>query len=437
MNQQMLERPLPNDEASERAILGAIILTNSLIDEASSTLQPDDFYVPSNRRIFVAMLALADAGVEITAITVAHQLEASGIKQQDDLSYCSNLTYGVPHFLRIATYAAIIKEKSAQRRFMHLGAEIISRAEDGDAIGDMADFAERTAAEIRSRAGAQAGAFASFADVAIEAREQYERLHKGDSRAIPTGYVDLDRATRGGIQPGELWVIAALTGRGKSAWMIGAARQQAASGHPCAIVSREMSDFENFSRAHSAVSGVPAWRIKPGLWPDDYHALMETWASVGALPIFINSRTANVFEIRSQVKELRRNYGVRSVFVDYIQLMGATSDTRNATRAQEVATVSRVLKEIAMENEIGVFALAQFNRIASHDERPEIHHLAESSGIEKDASLVLILDMEPQKEPQRERNCDWRIAKHRNGPLLTLPHVYRGDTLEFRSREAA
>jgi replicative DNA helicase len=437
MSQQMLEQPLPHDDASERAILGSILLTNGLIDEAQASLQPDDFYVPSNRRIFVAMLALADAGVEITPITIAHQLEASGMKQSDDLSYCTNLTYGLPHYLRIATYAAIIKEKAALCRFMHLGAELTARASDGDTISDLADFAERSAAEIRARAGAQAEAFASFADVAVEAREQYERLQRGDSRAIPTGYVDLDRATRGGIQPGELWVIAALTGKGKSAWMIGAARQQASSGYPCAIVSREMSDFENFARAHSAVSGVPAWRIKPGLWPDDYHALMDTWASVGALPIWINSRTANVFDIRSQVKELKRNRGVRSVFIDYIQLMGATSDTRNSTRAQEVATVSRVLKEIAMENEVGVFALAQFNRGGAFNERPEIHHLAESSGIEKDASLVLILDMEEQKPGEHQRNCDWRIAKHRNGPLLTLPHIYRGDTLEFRSREAA
>lgn len=90
-----------------------------------------------------------------------------------------------------------------------------------------------------------------------------------------------------------------------------------------------------------------------------------------------------------------------------------------------------MLKEIAMENQIGVFALAQFNRQAANGERPELHHLAESSGIEKDASLVLILDMARQEDREVQRDCVMRVAKNRNGPLLSLPYKYKGDTLTF------
>lgn len=429
-----LEKSLPSDPESERAVLGSILLNNHLIRQAAANCQPDDFYSQTNRRIYTAMFALHDACVEINPVTICHQLEVTGTKQQGDLAYCVGLTNGLPQFSNINIYVTILKQKKALRRFARLGADLSARAIDNDEINELASYAEATAAEIRQQAGVTGGAFRSFSEVAEEALQQYERLHQGDSRAVPTGYADLDRATRGGIQPGELWVVAALTGKGKSAWAIGAARQQALLGFPCAFVSREMSDFENFARAHSAISGVPAWRIQPGMWPDDYHALMDTWDTARGLPIYINSRTANIFEIRSQVRELVHGTSkVRALFVDYVQLMGVTLDSRATTRAQEVATVSRVLKEIALECEIGVFALAQFNRYAAHGERPEIHHLAESSGIEKDASLVLILDMAEPREGERLRDCKMRIAKHRNGPLLSLAYKYDGATLTFKS----
>jgi replicative DNA helicase len=429
----MLERPLPNSADSERAILGSIILSNRLADEAAVALRPEDFYVPSHRRIFLAMLELSEAGAEISPLTVAEHFRAAGeLEAVGGLTFISNLTNGLPQFTRLTTYTQIVKEKSSLRQLAKLGYEIASRALEGDEDSTaVATFTEEAAAEIRARAGDVKGGFRPFSDVSVEAEAVYEKMARGDSEAIPTGFLELDKATRGGIQPGDLWVIAALTGKGKSAWAVGAARQQATAGNPVAFISREMSDVENFTRAISGISGVPAWCIKPGLFPGDYEKLNEWLPHVGSLPIWINSRTANIFEVRSQVKDLVRREGVRTLFVDYLQLMGASSDSRNSTRAQEVATVSRVLKEIAMDCGIGVFALAQFNRYATHNDRPEIHHLAESSGIEKDASLVLILDMEDQQEYSSTRKCTMRIAKHRNGPLLNLEFQYDGDTLTF------
>jgi replicative DNA helicase len=430
---QMLERPLPHSADAERAILGSIILSNRLADEAAVALMPEDFYIPSHRRIFLAMLELSEAGAEISPLTVAEYLRNSGeVESVGGLSFVSNLTHGLPHFNRLSTYTQIVREKSSLRRLAKLGYEIASRALEGDEdAGAVATFAEESAAEVRARAGATGGGFRSFSDVAVEAEGLYEKLARGDSEAIPTGFVELDKATRGGIQPGDLWVVAALTGKGKSAWAVGAARQQAHAGIPVAFISREMSDLENFTRAISGASGVPAWCIKPGLFPGDYERLNEWLPYVGSLPIWINSHTANIHEIRSQVKDLVRRENIRTLFVDYLQLLGVSGDSRNSTRAQEVATVSRVLKEIAMDCGIGVFALAQFNRYATHNDRPEIHHLAESSGIEKDASLVLILDMEDQQEYSSTRKCTMRIAKHRNGPLLNLDFQYDGDTLTF------
>jgi replicative DNA helicase len=192
-----------------------------------------------------------------------------------------------------------------------------------------------------------------------------------------------------------------------------------------------MSEFENYIRVLAGASQVPVWRVKPGMFPDTYYSLQEWRPFTATLPIWINTKTSNIFEIRSQVRELVRTKAIRSLFIDYLQLLSVSPDSKMSSRAQEVATVSRVLKEIAMENQIAVFALAQFNRYAAHGEQPELHHLAESSGIEKDASLVLILDMEKQKDKDPTRECEMRIAKHRNGPCLSLKYRYRGDVLTF------
>jgi len=421
---------LPHDAESERALIGSVLITNHLAGKLISELQPDDFYSATNRQIFLAIVGLCEANAEITPVTIDQYLRASDVIAQGLVSYCgrllSDLIIGSP-----TPYIASLKEKATLRRILQTTEAAKARVDDGENSQEVLRNLEDSVAEIRARSGVQSGAFRPMSEVMKEAESQLARLRNGDSSAVPTGFKMLDRTTRGGIQQGDVWVIASLTGKGKSSWALGAAKYQAEKNIPVAVVSREMSDFENSTRMLSAVSQVPVWQIEPGLQPNIYEWLMQWVPHLSGLPMWFNSRTADIFQIRSQVKELVRRAGIRSLFVDYLQLMGVTLETKNATRAQEVATVSRVLKEIAMENQIGVFALAQFNRMGAHNDLPELHHLAESSGIEKDASLVLILDMEKPKEGVATRACTMRIAKHRNGPLLSLAYHYNGAILSF------
>lgn len=425
---------LPHDAESERALIGSILITNHLAGRLISELQPDDFYSVTNRQIFTAIVGLSESSSEITSVTIAQYLRATGEIAENGLlrivSSCSRITadviIGSP-----APYIKSLKEKATLRRIFQAAESAKARIDDGEGSQEVLRLLEDSVSEIRQRAGVMGSAFRSMSDVMRETEAQLDRLKNGDSSAVPTGFKALDQTTRGGIQPGDVWVIASLTGRGKSSWALGAARYQAEQGIPVAVVSREMSDYENSARMLSAVSQVPAWKIDCGLQPPIHSWLMEWVPHLAGLPMWINSRTGNIFEIRTQIKELVKRQGVRALFIDYLQLMGVTLETKNNTRAQEVATVSRVLKEIAMENQIGVFALAQFNRMGAHNDLPELHHLAESSGIEKDASLVLVLDMEKPQEGQSTRGCTMRIAKHRNGPLLSLAYRYRGDILSF------
>src|SRR5919112_4262631 len=96
--EQMLERPLPNSAESERAILGAIVLDNGLISQAIELLRPEDFYVPSHRRIFIAMMALFERGAEINPILIGEELKKeNALEAVGGISFITNLTYGLPH----------------------------------------------------------------------------------------------------------------------------------------------------------------------------------------------------------------------------------------------------------------------------------------------------------------------------------------------------
>lgn len=420
---------LPFSQETEDTVLGSVMVSPFLLGSVMAELGPDDFYTQQAKSVFVAMLELDSGGVEINRTTMLEHLRSN--RGSVGAQYIVELGYGIPEMNSIKRYIEVLKEKSALRRLAKIGESITARAMDNDDASELLGHAEQSLLEIRKRVGFAGRSFRSFDEVDVDAGHEIEKLHRGESAAILTGFKSLDAATRGGNQPGDVWVIAALTGRGKSSWALGAARSQAVAGIPVAFVSREMSEFENYIRVLSGASQVPVWRVKPGMFPDTYHSLQDWRQFVASLPIYLNTKTSNIFEIRSQVKEIVRTKGAKSLFVDYLQLLSVAPDTKMSSRAQEVATVSRVLKEIAMENQIAVFALAQFNRYAAHGEQPEIHHLAESSGIEKDASLVLILDMEKQKERDPTRECEMRIAKHRNGPCLSLRYTYRGDILTF------
>lgn len=421
---------LPHDENAEKLILGAVFLNNFLINQVAALIEPDDFYSQVNRNAFIGMVQLSEGAVEINPITLNNQLKKE--TGTDQTIYYSSLVQPAIGFASgVAHTAHVLREKANLRRLIRLAAEIEAQANDNEDPSSVADHIEQSLSEIRKRVGGSAMTFRSFEEIDVDAGEAIERLHRGDSSAVPTGYKSLDRATRGGNQPGDVWVVASLTGRGKSSWALGAARMQAVAGIPVAFVSREMSELENYCRVLSASSGVPMWRIKPGMYPDTYYSLQEWRSFTSTLPILMNCGSQNIFEVRGRVKEMVRTKGIKSLFVDYLQLLKLAPDTKASNRANEVATVSRVLKEMAMENQIAVFALAQFNRYAAHGERPEIHHLAESSGIEKDASVVLILDMPEQKDKESDRECEMRIAKHRNGPCLSLKYRYRGDVLTF------
>src|SRR5258707_4021973 len=129
LREQSFERPLPSSSEAERGVLGAIRLDNALLSQAIELLKPDDFYVPSHRRIFVAMIALFERGAEINPILIGEELKKeSSLESVGGISFITNLTYGLPHSTNIEHYAKVVRGKSMLRQLIKASNKITQEA---------------------------------------------------------------------------------------------------------------------------------------------------------------------------------------------------------------------------------------------------------------------------------------------------------------------
>ena len=215
--EQYLEKPLPSSEESERVILGAILLDNSLISQAVELIKPEDFYSPRHRRIYKAMISLFEMSERIDPILIGEELKKEGrIESIGGIAAITNLTYGLPHFSNIQDYAKVVRDKSIVRNLIKVCNQITSEAlaeeEDAEEILDHAEQQIFALAEERTRQG-----FAHVKPVAEDVLAKVQEFAKRESSALTglaTGFRDLDQMTSG-LQPADLIIIAARPSMGK------------------------------------------------------------------------------------------------------------------------------------------------------------------------------------------------------------------------------
>ena len=198
--EQFLERPLPNSEESERAILGAILLDNGLIAQAVEHLKPEDFYGPLHRRIFNAMISLFETSKRIDPILIGEELKKEGsIEALGGIATITNLTYGLPHFTDVKDYIKVVRDKSIMRTLVRTCNDITSQAleeeEDASIVLDNAEQAIFQLTEMEERQG-----FSRIQPIAETVFTKIQEYAHHDSHALTglaTGFRDLDQLTSG------------------------------------------------------------------------------------------------------------------------------------------------------------------------------------------------------------------------------------------------
>jgi len=410
----------------EEAVLGALMLEKDAVHTVIDILKPDSFYNDAHGKIFKAILSLSLEHKPIDIHTVTQQLKINGeIELVGGSFYLAQLTNKVASTAHLEYHARIIAQKYIQRELIRVGSNIQTRAfEESDDVSDMLDQAER---ELFNIAEGNIKREVSRIDVVI--REAIHQIEESGKRpdglsGVPSGFTELDRLTSG-WQASDLVIIAARPAMGKTAFVLSMARNTAVEHkRPVAFFSLEMSSIQLVNRLIISETELSSDKIKNGKLKDYEWAQLESKIrNLEDAPIYIDDTPAlSIFELRAKLRRLVMQHKIELVIIDYLQLMTAGIQ---ASREQEVSSISRSLKAIAKELNVPIIALSQLNRsveMRAGDKRPQLSDLRESGAIEQDADMVLFIHR-PEYFGLTEDTlgnsliglAEIIVAKHRNG----------------------
>ena len=432
-------RTMPHDDVAEQSVLGGMLLSKDAIADVVESLRASDFYKPAHETIYEAILSLYGHGSPADAITVADELKKHGeLTRVGGASYIHTLIASVPTAANAQYYAEIVKEHAIMRRLIEAGTKIAQLGYANETEVDT--LVDQAQAEIYAVTDGNAKEdYVSFSE-ALE--ETINEIDANSNRpdgvyGVPTDFIEFDELT-GGLHGGQMIVIAARPGVGKSTLALDIARS-AAIHHQMTTVffSLEMSRTELAMRILSAEGKISMGRLKKGdLDTEGWTNLATLQGRIDSAPLFIDdSPNMTLMEIRAKCRRLKQRNDLKLVVLDYLQLM--SSGKKVESRQQEVSEFSRSLKLLAKELDVPVIALSQLNRGSEQrtDKRPMVSDLRESGSIEQDADMVILLHREDMYNPDSERvgEADMIIAKHRGGPTRTIPLAFSGKYSRFNN----
>lgn len=432
-------RTMPHDDVAEQSVLGGMLLSKDAIADVVESLRASDFYKPAHETIYEAILSLYGHGSPADAITVADELKKRGeLTRVGGASYIHTLIASVPTAANAQYYAEIVKEHAIMRRLIEAGTKIAQLGYANETEVDT--LVDQAQAEIYAVTDGNAKEdYVSFSE-ALE--ETINEIDANSNRpdgvyGVPTDFIEFDELT-GGLHGGQMIVIAARPGVGKSTLALDIARS-ASIHHQMTTVffSLEMSRTELAMRILSAEGKIPMSELKKGdLGTEGWTNLANLQGRIDSAPLFIDdSPNMTLMEIRAKCRRLKQRNDLKLVVLDYLQLM--SSGKKVESRQQEVSEFSRSLKLLAKELDVPVIALSQLNRGSEQrtDKRPMVSDLRESGSIEQDADMVILLHREDMYNPDSQRvgEADMIIAKHRGGPTRTIPLAFSGKYSRFNN----
>ncbi|MFE3657235.1 replicative DNA helicase [Streptomyces sp. NPDC059165] len=432
----------PHNLEAERAVLGSMLLSPRCIEAVTSIISgPDDFWPLQHRIIYrtITELYAATREPKIDPITVGAALLASGeLAKVGGHVYVSQLVSSVPIVGNADGYASIVREHAQLRAVLTATIRATQRARA--AASSAADILDSAMAELQAAASGT-----TMEDVKLSVADRWmgflEELEAGaDPRALDTPWHDLNDVIE--LKPGQLITVGAATGGGKSLLGMNLAAHVALTrGKPALVASMEMGGSELMARLTAAEAGVVLDRlIRRKLEDADWAKIINAGPRLQHANNFIldDSPNLTIGKIRARMRWMASTGNPAAVVVaDYLQLMQPENSKPNTNRANEVAQLSRGLKLLAMEFEIPVVALAQFNRGAV-GRQPLVTDFKDSSAIEQDSNVILLMHKpindDGTPDDERAGELDVIVAKNRNGANgRIIPLVFQGHYARLRS----
>jgi replicative DNA helicase len=444
-----LERGLPVSMEAERSILGAILLDNSLYDQAAENLTPDDFSLDAHRRVYSRMRDLQESGRPVDMITLVEELDRhKEVEAIGGVAYLSSLIDGVPDRPSIEHYVRIVRNKALLRGLINLAQNAIAEAiEHSDEAEEVLGRAEQAIFQLSENRIGQG--FMNIPSIIKGSFGSLEELYARGQEitGLATHYTLLDKLTSG-LQPSDLIIIAARPSMGKTALAMNIAENAAVlDGKVVGVFSLEMSREALLMRMLASHAQVDSKDLRQGfLTKEDMRKLTRATEQLSHSKLWIDdSPGLSVSEMRAKARRLRQTEGLDLLIVDYLQLMSAVpiGGKRFENRTQEVSAISRGLKALAKELKVPVVALSQLSRAPESrggDHRPQLSDLRESGSIEQDADVVAFIFREEvykKDDPDLEGMAELIVAKQRNGPtdMIKMAFVKRYTRFENLAKE--
>ncbi|HEU0205995.1 MAG TPA: replicative DNA helicase [Pseudolysinimonas sp.] len=426
------ERTPPHDLLAEQSAIGGMLLSKDAVADVVETVRGIDFYIPKHEVVFEAVLTLYSHGEPTDVIAVTDELTKTGqLQRAGGAEYLHTLTGLVPTAANAGYYASIVAEKAVLRRLVEAGTRIVQMGYASE--GEVVDLVNNAQAEIYAvTGGVEAEDYVPLVEAIDTAVDEIERARGRDGQmaGVPTGFSRLDEITNG-LHGGQLIIVAARPGLGKSTLALDFARSATIKHHlPTIFFSLEMGRSEIATRLLAAESSIGMSTLRKGnMEQRDWDKLANVRGQIADAPLYIDdSPNMTLVEIRAKCRRLSQKVGLKMVVIDYLQLM--TSGKKVESRQQEVSEFSRALKLLAKELNVPVIALSQLNRGPEQraDKKPALSDLRESGSLEQDADIVILLHREDayEKDSSRVGEADLIVAKHRNGQQDTIAVTFSG-----------
>lgn len=380
----------------EEAVLGALLLERNSFEEVVDVLTSESFYKDEHKLIFSAIAALQKKGEPVDIMTVTAQLRTEGkLEFVGGAYYVSELTNRIGSAANVEYHARLVQQKFIMREIIRVGSH--AQEDAYEETMDVFDLLERNILELSLlNESVYKGGETLYSDALKELEKKAAKLKatEGMVSGVPTGFTDVD-TTFGGFMPGNFYVIAARPAMGKTSLIAKMAKNQARAGIPTAVFSIEMSLEQFVGRMVAEDALVNSAKISQNRTTLDEDDLITAARKKDEhIPLYIDD-TANLsfVEFRIKARKFKRLYGIKAIYIDYLQLMSAGLAVKTGNREQEISYISRNLKALAKELDIPVIALAQLSRTVEQrtDKRPILSDLRESGSIEQDADAVIFI----------------------------------------------
>ena len=444
----------PHDLDAEAAVLSAVMNDKLSFDKVAEFLQSDHFYSEAHRRVFEACIDLSMKGTTPDIVSVASWLrDRDRLSQVGGMAYLTTVLNAAPALANVVGYGRTIHEKWRIRQLILTCQRVTAQGYGG--YGDaqlFIDSAEQAVYDI-----ARTREASTVWPLKNALHDVFDRIAKANARGaritgIPTGFDRYDRITSG-LHDGELTIVAARPGMGKTSLVLNmatnvASPQELVSAHDpnerwmepgCGVVvfSLEMPREQIVHRMLCSEARVEVGKVRTGmLTKTDWEKLTQSAGRMAGLNIWVDDSPAlGILDLRSKVRRLQAEFDQKDekgekkkriglVVVDYLQLMRGREGA--ASREQEISEISRGLKQLAKELSLPVIALSQLNRAvetrSEKGKRPQLSDLRESGAIEQDADNICFIyrDDYYNKETADRNVAELIVAKQRNGPTDTV-----------------